>query len=423
MRRGVGTDPQLRRFRIVEKEVVAPVQAVADLQRSRGGDAEAGRFPPLVLRLLPEARGVQAGRVRCLVVGAEHERGARVKFVLHVLPEPGSMFHDAVAGRLAPGFRVQFAEFPIAVIPAGLEEFVHVGQNIDPRRIREGQIAVADDRFERSAVFARLLRDRVGALRGISGRQPVAVAGRVDPAHEVHAVLLPARRGGILPGAFAAGAHDFHAFVEQPVRIGFRGAGVQKLRIFRIRHLGSADPVRIGDGIIDNYDMVKVGNTVPKWTGGINTSVTWKDLTLSARFDYALGFKAVDWKTMWIMSCAQGTYNTIAETHDTWSPENPGAQYPTYVWADQLGKRNYCRQSSMFAYNGNYLSFREIALSYNLPSNWVRKAGLGSVMLSVTGQNLGYLTEAKHLFSPEKTDNNGGYPLPRTVILGVNVSF
>ena len=117
-----------------------------------------------------------------------------------------------------------------------------------------------------------------------------------------------------------------------------------------------------GDGIIDNYDMVKVGNTVPKWTGGINTSVTWKDLTLSARFDYALGFKAVDWKTMWIMSCAQGTYNTIAETHDTWSPENPGAQYPTYVWADQLGKRNYCRQSSMFAYNGNYLSFREIAL-------------------------------------------------------------
>lgn len=51
-----------------------------------------------------------------------------------------------------------------------------------------------------------------------------------------------------------------------------------------------------GDGIIDNYDMVKVGNTVPKWTGGINTSVTWKDLTLSARFDYALGFKAVDWK-------------------------------------------------------------------------------------------------------------------------------
>lgn len=57
---------------------------------------------------------------------------------------------------------------------------------------------------------------------------------------------------------------------------------------------------------------------MPKWTGGINTTVSWKDLTLSARFDYALGFTAaVDWKTMWIMSCAQGTYNTIEETKNT----------------------------------------------------------------------------------------------------------
>ena len=178
-----------------------------------------------------------------------------------------------------------------------------------------------------------------------------------------------------------------------------------------------------GDGVIDNYDRVKVGNTVPKWTGGFNTSVSWKELTLSARFDYALGFKAVDWKTMWIMACAQGTYNTIQETKETWSPENPNAKYPTYVWADQNGKRNYCRSSSMFVYNGNYLALRELSLSYRLPQMWVQKAKLSNVELSVTGQNLGYLTEAKHLFSPEKSDNNGGYPLPRTVIFGINVSF
>lgn len=47
------------------------------------------------------------------------------------------------------------------------------------------------------------------------------------------------------------------------------------------------------DGKIDNYDMVKVGNYNPKWTGGINTSLSWKDLRISARFDYALGFMAV----------------------------------------------------------------------------------------------------------------------------------
>lgn len=178
-----------------------------------------------------------------------------------------------------------------------------------------------------------------------------------------------------------------------------------------------------GDGVIDNYDKVKIGNTVPKWAGGINTTVSWKALTLSARFDYALGFTAVDNKTPWIMGAEQGTYNTIQESKNTWSPDNPNAKYPTYAWADQLGKRNYDRASSMFAYNGDYLAFRELSLSYKLPSEWVRKAKLGDVSVYVTGQNLGYLTEAKHLFSPEKADNNGGYPLPRTVIFGVNVSF
>lgn len=115
--------------------------------------------------------------------------------------------------------------------------------------------------------------------------------------------------------------------------------------------------------------------------------------------------------------------NTIEETKNTWTPENPNAKYPTYVWADQLGKRNYCRSSSMFAYNGNYIALRELSLSYKLPSILVQKAKLSNVELSITGQNLGYLTEAKHLFSPEKADNNGGYPLPRTVIFGINVSF
>lgn len=178
-----------------------------------------------------------------------------------------------------------------------------------------------------------------------------------------------------------------------------------------------------GDGIIDQYDKVKIGNTTPKWTGGINTNVSWKSLTLSMRLDYALGFTVIDWKTPWIMGNMQGTYNTIEDTKKTWSPDNPNGIYPTYVWADQLGKRNYARNSSMFMYNGNYLALRELTLSYRLSSIWVNKAGLSNVELSVTGQNLGYWTEADHMYSPESSDNNGGYPLPRTVIFGINIGF
>lgn len=186
-----------------------------------------------------------------------------------------------------------------------------------------------------------------------------------------------------------------------------------------------------GDGVIDDYDMVKMGNRIPHWTGGINTTFNYKGFSLYARMDYALGFKVYDGRSAWMMGNMVGYYNTLKQTKNTWTPENPNAKYPTYTWADQLEKRNYARPSSMFVYNGNYLAFREVSLTYSLPKKWIQKAAIQKLEFSVTGQNLGYWTAAKNVFSPEVSGEdsstqyprNGGYPLPRTVILGVNVTF
>ncbi|MDE5711901.1 MAG: SusC/RagA family TonB-linked outer membrane protein, partial [Bacteroides sp.] len=180
-----------------------------------------------------------------------------------------------------------------------------------------------------------------------------------------------------------------------------------------------------GDGVIDNYDRVKLGNSLPKVTGGVTLTLGWKDLSLITRMDYALGHTVIDNKTPWIMGGAQGTYNTIDLSKDSWTPENPNAKYPTYVWADQFGKRNYCRSNnSLFVYKGDYLAFREITLNYNMPAKWISKVGLKSCELSVTAQNLGYLTAAKTMHSPEYgADSYGGYSIPRSFVFGLNVSF
>ena len=45
-----------------------------------------------------------------------------------------------------------------------------------------------------------------------------------------------------------------------------------------------------GDDVIDEFDKVKVGATSPRWTGGFNTTLRWKNFQLYGRFDYALGF-------------------------------------------------------------------------------------------------------------------------------------
>jgi len=178
-----------------------------------------------------------------------------------------------------------------------------------------------------------------------------------------------------------------------------------------------------GDGTIDNYDMVYVGNRIPKWFGGINTNLNWKGLVLSARMDYALGFKQSDAILPWFMGMMQGSFNTVEETRQTWTPDNSDAKYPRYMWADQLGKRNYARESSLFIYDASYLSFREVSLAYNFPGMLFETTGIKGLEVSVTGQNLGYLSASK-LYTPEVGGSvNGGYGLPRTVIFGLNLKF
>ncbi len=178
-----------------------------------------------------------------------------------------------------------------------------------------------------------------------------------------------------------------------------------------------------GDNIIDDYDLVKVGNTTPHWFGGFNTTVTWKQLSLYCAFDYAFDFWVMDYRLPWIMGNMQGTYNMTTDVRKTWTPENPNAKYPIYVWADQLGKGNY-RNSTLFTYKGDYLSLRQVSLSYSLPKSLINKAFIEKLDLSITGQNLGYITAAKTISTPEQGGiQDATYTLPRTVTLGLNITF
>ena len=181
-----------------------------------------------------------------------------------------------------------------------------------------------------------------------------------------------------------------------------------------------------GDGVIDNYDLVKLGNAMPKWTGGFTANIAWKGLSLLGRFDYALDYKVIDNVTPWIMGNMQGTFNTISLVKDSYDIENNVAgKWPTYVWADQLGKRNYARtNNSLFVYEGSYLAFREVQLAYDLPQSLIGRIGIEKLQFYVSGQNLGYLTKAGLLGTPEYGANSwGSYRLPRTIIFGLNLTF
>ncbi len=182
-----------------------------------------------------------------------------------------------------------------------------------------------------------------------------------------------------------------------------------------------------GDGEIDNYDRIVIGNTTPRVMGGFNTTLNYKQFRLYGRFDYGLGFWTYDQARPWFLGNMQGTYNTTTDVFDTWSTENPNAKYPRYVWADQLGAGNVNRTSTLFAHRGNYLAFRELSLAYSLPANIAEKLYMLNMSVSVTGQNLGYIKTAP-VPNPERAYGGGvasgaGYGLPRTILFGINLTF
>ncbi|MFZ1558622.1 MAG: SusC/RagA family TonB-linked outer membrane protein, partial [Saprospiraceae bacterium] len=174
---------------------------------------------------------------------------------------------------------------------------------------------------------------------------------------------------------------------------------------------------------IDTRDMVSLGRQLPRWTGGFNTTFSFKGLTLLTRFDFGLGHIQQDFQQMWALASAQGEFNPTDLVKDTWTPENPNASLPRYVWADQLNTKNFDRPSSMFYVPSDYLAFREVTLSYSLPVSLIRKLKMSALNLSVTGQNLGYITH-KMLNLPERTGaQNSAYIIPTQVIFGANVTF
>lgn len=210
------------------------------------------------------------------------------------------------------------------------------------------------------------------------------------------------------------------------------GRRVASQKIITERGLSNFISTKLGDMMwkdidkndtIDFRDRVSLGRVLPRWTGGFNTTVSYKGISLFVRTDFALGHIQQDFMQMWALGSFQGEFNATDIVKDTWTPDNPNAPYPRYTWADQLNTKNFDRPSNMFWVNSGYLAFREVTLSYAIPQTILSRLRMSGLRLSVTGQNLGYVTNSL-INLPERTgQQNSAYTIPTTLIFGANITF
>ena len=194
-----------------------------------------------------------------------------------------------------------------------------------------------------------------------------------------------------------------------------------------------------GDGKITSYDQKVIGNVFPKVTGGFSSTMSYKGFSFYARFDYALGHTIYNELLARSLGQYQGTFNVISKVKEMWREDNRNADLPKFYYADQLAKYNITRangagqvlngNNSRFYEKGDYLACRELTLRYTLPKALIQKAYLQNASVYVTGQNLFYITGYSGS-SPEPVVTGGyegidyaRYPTPRTVLLGVSLTF
>ena len=130
-------------------------------------------------------------------------------------------------------------------------------------------------------------------------------------------------------------------------------------------------------------------------------------------------------------------YNLLKDVLNAWTPQHTNTTIPRVTASDANG--NFGTNSDFYIENGSYLRFKNVTLGYTFSPALLTRAGISSLRVYATGNNLLTLTKYKG-FDPEvnsygnpgnSNDNrnislgldNGAYPQAKMFLFGLNVAL
>ena len=181
-----------------------------------------------------------------------------------------------------------------------------------------------------------------------------------------------------------------------------------------------------GNNVIDANDQTIIGNPWPKFTYGINGSVSYKGWDLSVMLQGTSGndiFQAFKFRTE-----GASFFNYTKNVWDNrWTGPGTSNTMPRQTTSDP---NNNMRSSTYYVEDGSYLRVRNIQLSYRIPT---QQSILRNARVYVSVANPFVFTNYSG-FDPEIGTNRDrnplyvgidetNYPIPRIYTVGFNVGF
>lgn len=184
-----------------------------------------------------------------------------------------------------------------------------------------------------------------------------------------------------------------------------------------------------GDGALNDEDREIIGQTDPKWIGGLTSRMNYKNLDFTVAVYTRQGnltrSRALQNTTIF------GRYNDL--DLDYWTPENPSNTYPRA----NANRENPLDNTVLSYQDGSFVRVRNITLGYNFDDKVAKTIGLEKLRLYATAQNPFLFTSSDlEGFDPEVGRGDLGRSgvtndllandfsaSPTTIIFGLNVTF
>ncbi|TKG91516.1 SusC/RagA family TonB-linked outer membrane protein [Puteibacter caeruleilacunae] len=177
-----------------------------------------------------------------------------------------------------------------------------------------------------------------------------------------------------------------------------------------------------GDGTLNDEDRYIAGDAWPDFTFGLNASLNYRDWDFSMFVQGATGVKLFNGLKYSMYRPSLG-YNMVDEVLNAWSPSNTGSDIPIVSLKDE--NNNFGTTSDWYLENGSYMRIKNVTLGYTVPQEKIKPLGIGDLRLYISAQNL--LTLSGYTGMDPEIGNRGidkgKYPVARTLIMGINVSF
>ncbi|WP_126652330.1 SusC/RagA family TonB-linked outer membrane protein [Chryseobacterium aureum] len=193
-------------------------------------------------------------------------------------------------------------------------------------------------------------------------------------------------------------------------------------------------------GLYLKEDNKVIGNTQPKWTGGLRNTFRYKNISLSFLIDVRHGGDIFSSDLYY--GLASGLYpETAVDGYRTnavvLQGVNPNGQVnTTQAQVDVTGYNMNPNDSydyapdKRFVYDGSFVKLREASITYSLPKKLIASTFMTEAKISLVGRNLWIIHKNLPYADPESTQMGGLYSygssvgaLPTTREIGVNVTF